>query len=152
MSSRTWLEKSRLSLRFWYEIIWCFVLAHSARKAGRLLEVPYKSVWSSYQRIRKTLLVTSKTRRKFTGTVELDESFYGGTFKNLRKQVRMELRRLGLNKRGGGAKYRKQPVFGIFKRNGQVYLEPIPETKAKVLKPINKYPRSKLTGYSEELL
>ena len=45
----------------------------------------------------------------------------------------MELRRLGLNKRGGGAKYRKQPVFGIFKRNGQVYLEPIPEAKAKVL-------------------
>lgn len=136
MSSRTWLAKSRLPLRFWYEIAWCFVLAHSARKAGRLLEAPYKSVWSAYQRIRKTLLVTSKTRRKFTRTVELDESFYGGTFKNLRKKVRMELRRLGLNKRGRGAKYSKQPVFGVFKRNGQVYLEPIPETTAKVLAPI----------------
>lgn len=50
----------------------------------------------------------------------------------------MELRRLGLNKRGGGAKYRKQPVFGVFKRNGQVYLEPIPEAKAKILSPIIK--------------
>lgn len=136
VTTETWLGKSRLPLRFWYEIAWCFVLAHSARKAGRLIEIPYKSVWSAYQRIRKTLLVTSKTRRKFTGTVELDESFYGGTFKNLRKKIRYELRKLGLNKRGGGAKYRKQPVFGIFKRNGQVYLEPIPEATANVLLPI----------------
>ena len=43
---------------------------------------------------------------------------------------------MGLAKRGGGAKYRKQPVFGIFKRNGQVYLEPIPEATAKILSPI----------------
>lgn len=90
-----------------------------------------------YQLIRKAIVQASKHgRKKITGTIELDESFYGGTFKNLRKQVCLELRRLGLNKRGGGAKYRKQPVFGIFKRNGQVYLEPIPEAKAKVLSPI----------------
>lgn len=136
VTAETWLDKSRLPLRFWYEIAWCFVLAHSAHKAGRLLESPYKSVWSSYQRIRKVLLATSKMRRKFSGTVEFDESFYGGTFKNLRKKIRYEYRRLGLNKRGGGAKYRKQPVFGIFKRNGQVYLEPVPEATAKILAPI----------------
>ena len=93
--------------------------------------------WQGYQLIRKSLVQASyRGRKKITGTIELDESFYGGTFKNLRKKVKQELRKLGLNKRGGGAKYRKQPVFGIFKRNRKVYLEPIPEAKAKVLSPL----------------
>lgn len=139
LTTKTWLERSKRSLRLWYEIIWCFTLCLSARKAGRLLTVGGRDCWKMYQLIRYALVEKSKKqRRKITGTIELDESFYGGTFKNLRKKVRMELRRLGLNKRGGGAKYRKQPVFGIFKRNGQVYLEPIPETKAKILSPIIK--------------
>lgn len=139
LTTGTWLEKSKRSLRLWYEIAWCFTLCLSARKAGRLLNVTGRDCWQMYQTIRYALVEKSKKqRRKITGTVELDESFYGGTFKNLRKKVRMELRRLGLNKRGGGAKYRKQPVFGIFKRNGKVYLEPIPETKVKILYPIIK--------------
>jgi transposase len=135
----TCLERSKLTLRLWYELIWNFVLCHAANKTGKLLGVDVRICWQGYQLIRKALVYASyRSRKKITGTVELDESFYGGTFKNLRKHVRMELRRLGLNKRGGGAKYRKQPVFGIFKRNGQVYLEPIPEAKTKVLYPIVK--------------
>jgi len=118
-------------------LIWNFVLCHSANKSRKLLEEDVKSCWSGYQLIRKSLIYASyRGRKKITGTAELDESFYGGTFKNLRKKVRQELRRLGLHKRGGGARYRKQPVFGIFKRNGKVYLEPIPEAKAKVLSPL----------------
>lgn len=137
VTAGTWLDKSRLPLRFWYEIVWCFTLTHSARKSGRLLGKDPKICWKAYQIIRHAIYWNSqKSRQKLGGTVELDESFYGGTFKNLRKKVRLELRRLGLNKRGGGAKYRKQPVFGIFKRNGKVYLELIPETKAKILMPI----------------
>lgn len=139
LTKGTWLERSKLSLRLWYELIWNFALCHAAHKSGKLLEEDVKVCWQGYQLIRKAIVQASyRGRKKFTGTVELDESFYGGTFKNLRKRVRMELRRLGLNKRGGGAKYRKQPVFGVFKRNGQVYLEPIPETKAKILSPIIK--------------
>lgn len=137
ITAGTWADKSRLSLRFWYEIVWCFVLAHSARKSGRLLGRDTKVCWKIYQIIRQAIYHGSKkSRPRFGGTVELDESFYGGTFKNLRKRVRLELRKLGLAKRGGGAKFRKQPVFGIFKRNGKVYLELIPETKAKILLPI----------------
>lgn len=137
VTKQTWLERSKLSLRFWYELIWNFTLCHSANKTGKLLGRDTKICWQGYQLIRKALVQTSyRGRKKITGTVELDESFYGGSFKNLRKKVKQELRRLGLNKRGGGAKYRKQPVFGIFKRNGKVYLEPIPEAKAKVLSPI----------------
>ena len=137
VTKQTWLESSKLPFRWWYELIWNFALCHSANKTGKLLGNDTKICWRGYQLIRKALVdVSYRGRKKITGTVELDESFYGGTFKNLRKHVRQELRRLGLNKRGGGAKYRKQPVFGIFKRNGKVYLEPIPEAKAKVLSPI----------------
>lgn len=137
LTKHTWLEKNRLSLRFWYELVWNFTLCHSANKTAKLIGKDAKVCWMGYQTIRRALIQASyRGRKKITGIVELDESFYGGTFKNLRKKVRQELRKLGLNKRGGGAKFRKQPVFGVFKRNGEVYLEPILEATAKVLSPI----------------
>lgn len=135
----TFLCKLRAPLRFWYEIIWCFALQESAHKAHRFLKTPaYRDCLVAYHIIRSAIVHDSTERgcKKFKGTIELDESFYGGAFKNLRKRVRLELRRRGLNKRGGGAKYRKQPVFGVFKRNGEVYLEPVPGAAAEVLKPI----------------
>lgn len=133
----TFLQRSRLPLRIWYEITYCFVVSHPARKAGKLLGIDSVLCWRSYQKIRMAIVQESLIyKEQMTGIVELDESFYGGTFKNLRKKVKAEFRRLGLNKRGGGAKYRKQPIFGIYKRNGKVYLELIPEAKAKILMPI----------------
>lgn len=128
LTTGTFLEKSKLSLRKWHELIWCFVLAHSAHKASRLLHLGYKSCWQSYQTIRAAFIQKSlKQRKKITGTVEVDESYYGGAFKNLRKKIREKIRKEGKAKRGRGAKYRKQPVFGIYKRNGSVYLELITE-------------------------
>lgn len=139
ITTGSWLGRSKLSLRFWYEIIYCFALSHSARKAGKLLEADPILCWRMYQTMRKSLEQASQEyKEKIAGTLELDESFYGGTFRNLRKKVKGEFRRLGLNKRGGGAKYRKQPIFGIYKRNGQVYLELVSGSQAKILTPIIK--------------
>ena len=50
----------------------------------------------------------------------------------------MKLRKQGIAKRGRGAKYTKQPVFGIYKRNGSVFLVPIPDTEKKQLEKIIK--------------
>jgi len=112
----------------WLDIAWCFVLAHAAHKAGKLLRIPYKSCLGVYQRIREAIIYDSrKHRQQFTATLEVDEIFYGGLFKNLRKETRWNMRRGGLAKRGRGAKYRKQLVFGIYKRNGEVYLELVAE-------------------------
>lgn len=98
-----------------------------------------KSCWIAYQTMRKAITTESiHQRKKITGTVEVDESFYGGLFKNLRKEVRWKYRREGLAKRGRGAVYRKQPVFGIYKRNGQVYLELIAECTKEELETIIK--------------
>ena len=50
----------------------------------------------------------------------------------------MRLRKLGLAKRGRGAKHLKQPVFGIYKRNGKVFLLPVPDTEREHLERIIK--------------
>lgn len=50
----------------------------------------------------------------------------------------MELRKQGLARRGRGAKYTKQPVFGIYKRNGSVFLVPVPDTEKEQLERIIK--------------
>ena len=139
LTTKTWLENSKIPLRVWYELIWCFALTHSAHKAGRLLYIDPKLIWQSYQRIRLAILTQSlKERGKFTGIVEIDESYYGGLFKNLRKETRWKYRTEGIAKRGRGAKYRKQPVFGIYKRDGKVYLELITECTKEELEPIIK--------------
>lgn len=139
LTTGTFLERSKIPLRLWYEIIWCFVLAHSANKAKRLLEIDYKEAFKVYGTIRKVLVKESKSeRKKMTGTMEVDESFYGGLFKNLRKETRWKYRYEGKAKRGRGAKYRKQPVFGIYKRNGSVYLELITECSKEELEKVIK--------------
>lgn len=134
LTSNTALENSKLPLRIWHELTWCFSLSHSALKASKLIHLNYKSALGIYQTIRQVIVQHSRANKTaFTGTVEVDESYYGGAFKNLRKKKRQQLRKQGLAKRGRGAKFRKQPVFGIYKRNGHVYLELITDcTKAEL--------------------
>lgn len=152
LTAGTFLEGSRLSLRLWYELVWNFVLCHSAHKTGKLLRKDSKICWQGYQLIRWVLVQKSaEERKKITGVVEVDESFFGGAFKNLRKKTRREYRKLGLAKRGRGAVVRKQPVFGIFKRNGSVYLELLAEvTGAELEEIIGRKVRKKATVYSDK--
>ncbi len=56
----------------------------------------------------------------FTGEIEVDESYFGGTRKVKRG-------------RGAGGKV---PVFGLLKRNGKVYTVIIPDAKSDTLLPI----------------
>ena len=57
----------------------------------------------------------------FGGIIEVDETYLGGQMKNKRKEIKLKL---GKNRRGFGAI--KQPVFGIFCREGKVYAEIVP--------------------------
>jgi transposase len=139
ITTGTWLERSKIPLRLWYELVWCFAVTHAAHKAGKLLGVSPKTCWLVYQTIRKALVSSSlRDHHQLSGTLEVDESFYGGLFKNLRKNIRFKLRKEGLAKRGRGAVYRKQPVFGIYKRNGTVYLDLVAECSKKELETIIK--------------
>ncbi|PJE66678.1 IS1595 family transposase, partial [Candidatus Shapirobacteria bacterium CG10_big_fil_rev_8_21_14_0_10_36_6] len=63
--------------------------------------------------------------QKIIGVVELDESYFGA------KRIRGWKGKL---KRGRGTK--KQPVFGIFQRDGRVYTEIVPNCKKVTLQKI----------------
>ena len=65
----------------------------------------------------------------FSGTVEVDETYLGGQWKNKRRFVRDQG-----SKRGQGTT--KQPVFGILCRNGTVWAEVVEDVGADTLQPL----------------
>ncbi len=65
----------------------------------------------------------------FSGTVEVDETYLGGAWKNKRKVIRDTG-----TKRGQGTS--KQPVFGILCRNGQVWAEIVENVDESTLTPL----------------
>lgn len=140
LRTSTFLAKKRIPLRLWYEIIYGFAVGLPAYRLQKILKVEdYRTIYGGYKAIRQGLIQNSRKefkQLKFTGTTEVDEAYYGGKFRNLRKEIRWKLRRLGLAKRGRGAKFRKQPVFGIYQRNGRIYLELISDAKKASLEKI----------------
>lgn len=88
--------------------------------------------------IREALFDYSEaTWKREEGIYEADEALYGGRWKNFKKHIKGLLREQGKAKRGRGAKFRKQPVFGIYKRNeGKVYLRLINDFDTDTLEPI----------------
>lgn len=88
------------------------------------------------KRIYRALLVVREVMARdipgvFSGTVEVDETYLGGQWKNKRKSQRS-----GGTKRGRGTK--KTPVFGVLCRNGKVWAEIVPDVEAKTLLPLIK--------------
>ena len=65
----------------------------------------------------------------FSGTVEMDETYIGGQWKNKR-----------LNERSKGAKRgrgtTKTPVYGILCQGGKVWAQVMPDVEAKTLMPL----------------
>jgi transposase len=75
-----------------------------------------------YSQIRqKILLCTNSEQEKFSGELELDESYFGA------KRVR--------GKRGRGAAG-KTPVFGLLKRDGKVFVQIVKNCTRSELMPI----------------
>jgi transposase-like protein len=88
------------------------------------------------KRILRALLVVRRVMAKdvpavFSGTVEVDETYLGGQWKNKRRS-----QRIGFIKRGRGTQ--KTPVFGILCRKGKVWAEVVPDVEAKTLVPLIK--------------
>lgn len=101
-----------------------FVLEVTARSAADLLAIHPNSAALFYRKIRQVIShhLALKADEVFDGSVELDESYFGG-------------RRKG--KRGRGAAG-KVAVFGILKRNDKVYTVVVEDTKTKTLLPVIK--------------
>ena len=107
------------------KIIECFVIDIDASKTSLIVKVNRKTVNRFFGLFRKLIWQYQKNEfeKVIGGIAECDESYFGGR------------RRRGVpGKRGRGTS--KQPVFGIFERNGRVYTEIIPNCKKKTLLPI----------------
>lgn len=118
-----------ITLKTLKQVISEFVLEHSTNLILERVDI------SKYKLLKiLTLLRIEMTRAVppiFAGTVEVDETYLGGQWKN--KPQRMKLK-LAKSKRGRGTT--KQPVFGILCRSGQVFAEVVGNVEARNLQPL----------------
>jgi transposase len=113
--------RSKISERKMRQIIKYFALALTASKTAQIVALTRPSVSRIFVKIRNRISEEAERASPFSGTVKVDESYFGA------RRVR--------GKRGRGASG-KQIVLGIFKRSGSVYTELVPNCKAQALQAI----------------
>jgi len=111
----------------WKEILHLFLMEQSSNSIAEQTGFDKQRVMRALTRIR--LAMIKDVPDIFSGTVEVDETYLGGQWKNKRKTVRD----VG-TKRGRGTK--KQPVFGILCRDGTVWAEVVNDVEAGTLQPL----------------
>lgn len=112
---------SKLSVYKLKKIIKCFCIDIDATRTALLLELNRNTINHWFAIFRQEIYeYQTNQKRLLYGEIELDESYFGA-----KRQRGFH----GKLKRGRGTL--KQPVFGIFERDGQVYTEIVPDcTKA----------------------
>ncbi len=123
-------RRSRISEAKLRQLIKLFALDLEATKISQLTNLNRNSVNRYLMEIRKRIAEHCEEQLKLSGVVEVDESYFGA------RRVR--------GKRGRGAGH-KTIVFGIFKRNGHVYTEIIPDARKATLQAVI---RGKVTSES----
>ncbi len=78
------MRKSRLSKSKQDHLIEHFVVGTTARCEADLVSVNFKTAAYYYHRLRELICMTTKDETAFTGEIELDESYFGGTRKGKR--------------------------------------------------------------------
>jgi len=109
------------------ELLWWFELELTDHGIAERVQSPYHRVHRFFGRVRQSLQAFEDSQiRMLEHQVEVDETYFGPSFKNRRHSDRQQLRKAGRVKRGRGAKELQQPVFGIYQRqDGIVYVEPV---------------------------
>ena len=111
-------ENSGLSRYKVGKIIECFCIDIDATRTALLLKLNRKTVNRYFPAFRRLIYLHQVSKKEqIPGVVEVDESFFGPA------RVRG---RPGPRKRGRGTL--KQPVFGIYERDGAVYTELVTRT------------------------
>ena len=98
-----------------------FALDLEATKVAQLAHVSRRTVNRFFHALRIRMARECEAHAPIRGTVEVDESYFG------RRRIR--------GKRGRGASG-KTIVFGIFKRQGRVYTQIVPDAKKATLRAI----------------
>lgn len=113
--------RSRISEKKFREILKLFALDLEATKIAALTNLNRKTINRYLRLLRERIAEESEQQSPFGGVIELDESYFGP------RRVR------GKRGRGAGG---KTIVFGIFKRNGKVYTEIVPDAKRRSLQAV----------------
>jgi transposase-like protein len=123
----TIFEDSPLGLDKWLPAVWLAANSKngiSSHELARALGITQKSAWFMLHRIR--LAMQRGSLDKFSGEVEVDETYIGGKARNMHKRDRAR-------KIHGTGWYGKTTVLGMVERGGQVRAEIVPDTKKPTL-------------------
>src|SRR4030042_610446 len=113
--------RSRISEKKFRQLLKLFAMDLEATKIAQLTGISRVAVNRCLKTIRTRIAEDSERASPFGGEVEVDESYFGP------RRVR------GQRGRGAGG---KTIVFGLFKRNGKVYTEIVPDPKKPTLQAI----------------
>lgn len=120
------IENSKLSRYKLLKVVDCFCIDIDATKSSQLLQLNRNTTNRYFNLFRQLIAAHQQAEKEqFVGVVEVDESFFGPA------RVRG---RPGPRKRGRGTN--KQPVFGIYERDGRVYTELVTDCSARTLQKI----------------
>ena len=113
------ITNCKLSKKVQKKLLEFFVLQVTTRSAADILDIQPNSAILTYRKIRMVIShhLALAADEVFENPVELDESYFGG-------------RRKGRRGRGAAGKV---VVFGILKRNGQVYTVVMDDAKSDTL-------------------
>lgn len=114
-------RRTHLSVPQLQTLLRLFALDLEATKVAALTGLNRNTVNRYFLAIRGRIAQACDQEAPLRGTVEVDESYFGP------RQVR------GKRGRGAGS---KTIVFGLFKRNGKVYIEIVPDTTTRTLQAI----------------
>lgn len=116
-----------LSRTEWVNILRWFLHGLSAKAISHETGINRQRIHRDLTTVRT--VISRDVPNVFSGTVEIDETYIGGQWKNKRKKQRKT--RI---KRGRGTL--KTPVLGILCRGGKVWAEVVPDVEAKTLMPL----------------
>jgi transposase-like protein len=121
-SVNRYYQRSKISERKFRQIVRYFAMDFTASDVAQLTGLTRKTVTVIFLRIRQRVAAECERASPYSGgEVEVDESYFGA------RRVR--------GKRGRGASG-KTIVFGIFKRNGCVYTEVVPDCRKRTLQAV----------------
>src|SRR6266511_1533591 len=123
----TIFEDSALGLDKWLPAVWLIANSKngiSSHELGRALGTTQKSAWFMLHRIR--LAMQTGSFEKFSGTVEVDETYIGGKARNMHAHVRKQ-------KISGTGGKDKAVVLGMIERGGLVRAEVVGDPRRSTL-------------------